>query len=104
MINHLTYFTDRKAFLEFLRTRIHLFHKSNLFFRDFHYGVMAYLHKQGFEMSYSATEDVAKKVAALMEREGILAKQDARTWTLNYSGFKTEFQKPVIETKQATKI
>ena len=37
-------FTEQqKEFLEFLKTRYNLFHASNVFFRDLHYGVMTFL-------------------------------------------------------------
>ena len=34
---------NQKDFLKYLKSKFPLYHLSNIFFRDFHYGVMNYL-------------------------------------------------------------
>ena len=82
-------FTEKqKEFLDFLRTRYSLFHQSNLFFRDLHYGVMAFLQMNGLPNAYTPSEALAHRVIVAYENAGIFLRMDDRSWMLNYLPFK----------------
>ncbi len=82
-------------FLKYLKSKFTLIHMSNFFFRDFHYGVMAYLEEHGMKMKYQDAENVAHEVAAKLERSGIFKRIDHQSWLLMYP----EFTLPRVEKK-----
>ena len=57
--------------MAFLKTKFPLIHNSNFFFRDLHYGVMAYLASRGRHAGYIRAERIAREIAERLEREGI---------------------------------
>ena len=77
-------------FLNFLRTKFPLFHLSNVFFRDIHYGVRFYLENKGKKANYQEAEHIAKAVAEYLEQQKILRKLDHQTWVVNYPNFKVK--------------
>ncbi|MBI5464449.1 MAG: hypothetical protein HY966_05805 [Ignavibacteriales bacterium] len=81
-------FENQTDFLEFLRSRFKVFHLSNVFFRDLHYGVMQYLASKKKSVGYTVAEAVTQDVIVLMERKAILKKLDERTWLVDYPAFK----------------
>ena len=82
-------------FLKYLKSKFTLIHMSNFFFRDFHYGVMAYLEEHGMKMKYQDAEKVAHEVAAKLESGGIFKRIDHQSWLLMYP----EFALPRVEKK-----
>jgi len=81
---------NQKDFLKYLKTRIPLYHLSNVFFRDLHYAVMNYLMAYRRKLKYYDGEEVTRDVVAEFEKAGILKKVDSQTWLLVYP----EFQLP----------
>jgi hypothetical protein len=72
------------GFLEFLKdNRYPVIHKSNIFFRDFQYGLWKYLQKDQSKVPYSDVERLAMQVVDDYKRKGILKEVDARTFELN---------------------
>jgi hypothetical protein len=86
---------NESEFLRFLKSKFTLIHQSNLFFRDFHYGVMSFLAGKGVRLKYHDAEKVARDAAAAFESKGILKKIDHQSWLLNYP----EFALPRVEKK-----
>ncbi len=84
----------KKEFLDFLKSRYSLFHLSNIFFRDVHYGVMAFLEMNGLPRAYIPAEELAREVIAAYEQEGLLTRIDERSWMLNYPPFRKPPTKP----------
>ena len=84
---------DLKTFLAFMKERYHLYHASNVFFRDFHFGVMAYLESHRIRLSYSRTEEMTREVMRALEEQAVLRKIDDRSWLLNYPEYKKEATK-----------
>jgi hypothetical protein len=80
-------------FLKFLKSRFTLIHASNFFFRDFHYGVMSYLHERKVKLTYQEAEEAARKVGEALEQKGIFTRVDHQSWRLNYP----EFALPRVE-------
>lgn len=78
----------RQDFLGFLKSRFNLFHESNVFFRDLHYGVMGFLQLNRLPSRYSSTEELTKRVIAAYVESKVLIPIDERTWMLNYVAFK----------------
>ena len=85
-------------FLKYLKSKFPLIHLSNVFFRDVHYGVMAYLVDHGMKMKYQDAEKVAREVVAALERKQILKNIDHQSWLVNYP----EFALPRVEKKAVT--
>jgi len=92
---------DLKQFLAFMKERYHFYHASNVFFRDFHFGVMAYLELRRIRLSYSATEEVTREVILALESQHVLRKIDERSWLLNYPEYRKEPKKAVPAAKPA---
>ena len=93
-------FSDKqKEFLSFLKTRYMLYHSSNVFFRDLHYGVMSFLELHERKHSYSESEELTTKVIASLEAQGILLNVAHQTYVLDYPDFK----KPPVKTATAVK-
>ncbi len=92
----------KKEFLEFLKSRYNLFHLSNIFFRDVHYGVMAFLKMNRLPDAYIPAEELAHQVIAAYEQEGLLTRIDEQSWMLNYPPFKKLPAKPVAPPAKVT--
>jgi len=88
---------NETEFLKFLKAKFTLIHLSNLFFRDFHYGVMSFLERKGLKLKYHDAERVAVEAGAAFERRGIFKRIDHQSWLLNYP----EFALPRVEKKAA---
>src|SRR5262245_15645909 len=86
---------NEAEFLRYLKSKFTLIHQSNLFFRDFHYGVMSFPAEKGQKRKYHDAEKVAREAAAALEKKGILKKIDHQSWLLNYP----EFALPRVEKK-----
>ncbi len=84
---------NHKEFLKYLKSKFPLYHESNVFFRDFHYGVMNYLVAFKKKLKYSDGEEVTRGVIGEFEKRGLLKKVDKQTWLLNYP----EFQLPRVK-------
>lgn len=92
---------NQKEFLTFLKSKYHLYHLSNVFFRDIHYGVMAYLEYKGMKQRYSVAEEIARKVIESLEAKGILRRISKTAWMLNYPEFKKPPVKPAAPARPA---
>jgi hypothetical protein len=88
-----------EGFLGFLKTRSHLYHQSNAFFRDFHYGIIAYGETKGKKISYGRAESLAKELVSSLEHAGLLRRITPGSWMLNYP----EFRKPSSKIEAASK-
>ncbi len=89
-------------FLNFLKLRYSLFHLSNIFFRDLHYGIMAFLEMNHLPHAYAPSEELTRRVLVAYEQSGILVRIDERTWMLNYAAFKKAPPKTTTPPKPAT--
>jgi hypothetical protein len=94
---------NSKDVLEFLKERYPLYHLSNIFFRDVHYGVREYLEKKGMTLGYVPAEGVAREFIHELEGQGILTRVDRQTWTLHYPEFQTPQAKAPEPVKQGPK-
>ena len=92
---------NQKDFLKFLKTRFHLYHLSNVFFRDIHYGVMAYLSLNNMDHKYTKTEELTHKVIESLEKANILKDVGRLAWLLVYPEFKKPMVKPAAPAKPA---
>ncbi|MBI1803133.1 MAG: hypothetical protein HY033_00155 [Ignavibacteriae bacterium] len=86
---------NQTEFLKYLKEKFPLIHMSNVFFRDFHYGVMSYLQDHGMKLKYNDGEKVAREAGEAFEKNGIFRKIDHQSWLLNYP----EFALPRVEKK-----
>jgi hypothetical protein len=91
----------RSDFLRFLKAKYHLYHLSNVFFRDMHYGVMGYLEINKIKYKYLEAEELTHKVISSFEEANILRKIDKLTWVLTYPEFKKPVVKPAAPAKPA---
>jgi len=94
---------NQKDFLNFMKTKYSLFHLSNVFFRDLHYGVMAYLNLKGLRYGYSEAETLTHQLIKSWQEQEILTKIDTRAFMLNYPDFKKPLVKPATPAKPAAK-
>jgi hypothetical protein len=74
-------------YLKFLKSKFKIYHLSNMFFRDMHYGTMEYLTKKGIKLTYLDAEEVTNEVAKHLENNGVLKRMDKQTFLLNYPEF-----------------
>ena len=95
MLEHLTLFTSKQAdFLKFLKVKYHLYHLSNVFFRDLHFGVMSYLEWKNKPLSYPEAEELTRKLIGKLESDGVLKNVDRQAFLLKYPDFKKPAVKP----------
>ncbi len=81
---------DHVIFLNFLRAKYPLFHNSNFFFRDFHYGIKRYFEKKEIFITYKKAEVIAKELAVYFESQGIFIRMNDLGWKINYPEFATQ--------------
>ena len=87
MKKSVTITNNQVEFLNFLKSKFPLFHLSNIFFRDLHYGVIEFLKKKKMNISYAEAEQVAREISAHLEKQGILRKVNQQGWVLIYPEF-----------------
>jgi hypothetical protein len=75
--------------LGFLRTRMALYHLSNVFFRDLQYGIRAFLQGRGIRVGYTEGEVLAAEFVEVMERKKIFKRIDHQTWVVEHEEFRT---------------
>lgn len=92
---------NRKEILSFLKGRYHLYHLSNVFFRDLHYGVMAYFEMKKIKYNYVDAELITRMWIEMLEQANILKRVDGGSWMLNYPEFKKPAVKPAVAAKPA---
>ncbi|MBI3787871.1 MAG: hypothetical protein HY276_06385 [Ignavibacteriales bacterium] len=90
---------NRKEVLSFLKGRYHLYHLSNVFFRDLHYGVMAYFEMKSVRYTYVDAELTTRMWIETLEQTNILKRVDGGAWMLNYPEFKKPAVKPTVAAK-----
>jgi hypothetical protein len=76
-------------FLNFLKAKYPLFHKSNFFYRDFQYGIRKYLELKGINVSYADSEILAGELSSSFEQQNIFIRVSTQGWTINYPEFVT---------------
>jgi hypothetical protein len=97
-MNYLEIITqNQQEFLKYLKSKLPLFHKSNVFLEDLRYGVKSFLKEKNKNISFSESEKLVAKVIEYMQSTNIFIKIDDRAWMLNYP----EFTLPKVE-KTAT--
>lgn len=101
-MTELEYIVNNTAdFLKFLKSKFPLYHDSNVFLRDVHYGVMSYLEdRPGKKLKYLDAEKLTLKVVEEFENQGIFRKVDGKTWLLQYPEF--AIPRPTLAAKPAT--
>jgi hypothetical protein len=80
--------SNQDEMLAFLKSKFKLYHLSNVFFRDLHYGVWEFLKRHGVCLRCRQSEEIAHEVIVSLEKKNILKKLDEQTWLLNYPQFK----------------
>jgi len=93
-----------QEFLIFLKAKFQLFHASNVFLRDLHYGVMEFIASHRQRMSYTASEALTREVIAHFERSGILKPIDERTWMVDHEEFRPVSTKTAPPAKPVTPL
>ena len=89
-MNHLAYvLANDKEVLRYLKIRFPVFHLSNVFFRDIHYGIMEYLRERKMPVRYPDAEKIARTFIEKLEHEKILRQMDHQTWMVQYVDFRT---------------
>ncbi|HLP17548.1 MAG TPA: hypothetical protein VK470_14890 [Bacteroidota bacterium] len=90
MTQHVQIITNSPIeFLNFLRSKVPLFHMSNVFYRDLMYGVIDYLEKRDVKVSFSEAEAIAQEIIGNFEKRNLLRKVNPQGWVLNYPEFTT---------------
>ena len=75
---------DPRRLLDFLReNRYAVYHRSNIFFRDFQYGLWRYLKRDQTKVPYADMENVAAEVIEAWERQGTIRRIDRQSFELN---------------------
>jgi hypothetical protein len=98
IVRELDFISNSKDdFLKYLKFKFTMIHQSNFFYRDFHYGLLSFLHEHGHHIDGLQANNVANTFLKELEQTGIAKKIDHQTWMLNYP----EFALPRIEKKSA---
>jgi len=87
MKKSVTITNNQVEFLNFLKSKFPLFHLSNIFFRDIHYGVLEFLAKKNVKVSYAEAEQIAREISVHLEKQNILRKVNQQGWVLLYPEF-----------------
>ena len=83
---------DNQIFLNYLKAKFPLFHNSNIFSRDFQYGLKGFLEKKNIYIRENDLIQLADDLSKYFEAQGIFVKTSSNGWKLNYPEFLT--QKP----------
>jgi len=79
---------NTEDFLRYLKSKFPLYHDSNVFLRDVHYGLMNYVEDRlRKKVNYLVAERLTQDVIRELEKKGIFKNVDSRTWLLQYKEF-----------------
>jgi|GEM_PF-778673 len=82
--------SDPKLFLDFLKEhRYAVYHKSNIFFRDFQFGLWRFLKENQTRVSYAEMERVAREVLDAWEHQGTIRKINRQSFELTMPEYLT---------------
>ena len=73
--------------LKFLKAKFPVFHNSNIFFRDFQYGIRSFLEKKDIIVTYKESENLANDIADHFTGKGIFQRVNNQGWKVNYPEF-----------------
>ncbi len=73
--------------LKFLKAKFPVFHNSNIFFRDFQYGIRSFLEKKDIFITYKESESLASDIAEYFTGKGIFQRVNSQGWKVNYPEF-----------------
>ena len=73
--------------LKFLKAKFPVFHNSNIFFRDFQYGIRSFLEKKDIIVTYKESENFANDIAEHFTGKGIFQRVNNQGWKVNYPEF-----------------
>ena len=73
--------------LKFLKAKFPVFHNSNIFFRDFQYGIRSFLEKKDIIVTYKESENLANDIAEHFTGKGIFQRVNNQGWKVNYPEF-----------------
>jgi hypothetical protein len=96
-----TLIENKEELLRYLKSRAHMYHLSNVFFRDFHYATLSFAESKGQKISYGDAEKLAAVFIATLEKSGILKPVKPGSWMLNYPEFKKISVRPAAPAKAA---
>jgi hypothetical protein len=107
-MNHLAYvLANEKEVLRYLKSRFPVYHLSNVFFRDIHYGIMEYLREHKMTIRYPDGEKIARAFIEKLEHQKIFRPLDPLTWVVQYADFRTPPAKtaaPVAGAKSSASV
>jgi DNA-directed RNA polymerase delta subunit len=81
---------NRSDFFNYLKSKFPLFHNSNFFFRDLHYGIKSFFEKKGIILSYSDSEKLALLFSDKLIEQNIFLRISDNTWKLNDLNYVTK--------------
>jgi hypothetical protein len=81
--------SEQQIFLNYLKAKFPIFHNSNFFFRDLHFGIRSYFEKKGIDLSYSISEQIAMKFSQHLEAQNFFIKVSDKTWKVDFPEFVT---------------
>lgn len=87
MKKSVTIINNQVEFLHFLKAKFPLYHLSNFFFRDLHYGIISFFEQKHLKIGYGDAEQVAREVAQHFEKQNIFKKVNQQGWVLQYPEF-----------------
>ncbi len=87
--------------LHYLKSKFPVYHLSNFFFRDLHFGIRMMLEDQGTKLGYTESEGVARRCAEELEKSGVFTRIDQQSWVVRYPEFRTPPSKAAVQPKPA---
>jgi hypothetical protein len=80
---------ENQVFLNYLKAMFPLFHNSNLFSKDFQYGLKSFLEKKSIHLTENNLLSLAGQYSDYYEGQEIFIKTSSQGWKLNYPEFVT---------------
>jgi hypothetical protein len=80
---------NKIIFLNFLKSIVPVFHKSNVFFRDLQYGVQKFLLLKGVKVSNEQAEELTSLLIQELVDDNIFTPLNNMTWIVNYPPYTT---------------
>lgn len=71
-------------FLNFMKERYPVYHRSNIFLRDIEYGIKNFFEKKDVKLTYGQIEEISTGLILHLEQISVLDRLDNNTWILNY--------------------
>jgi len=92
---------NKDSFFQYFKAKYPVFNNSNVFLRDFQYGIKRYFEKKDIKINYTQTQNIAEEYGKYLENDKTFERVNSNGWKLYYPDFSAAIPFPKENTPAA---